>query len=208
MSSLNKNVLVLNKGYKAISVVSVLDAISSVYTGKSVFVDTDYIEYKWNDWADKKLVDLDTAHKYPDSHIKMGWYGIQVPQVMILKNYSKVPQQSVRLTRRNLYIRDGGRCCYTGKRLKTSEITIDHVIPRCKGGKNTWQNLVISSLAANTKKGGRTPQQADMKLLKTPSLPKWNPIYITGIRNCPQSWKNFLNTQNWDECYWDVQLAD
>lgn len=208
MNSLNKSVLVLNRGFSAISVVTVMDAISSVYTDKSIFVDQDYIQYQWSEWAQVKKVDIEIAKSDPDNHIQMGTYGIKLPQVMLLKSYSKIPQQAVRLTRRNIYIRDGGRCQYTGKRLKTSEITLDHVVPRCKGGKNTWQNLVIASLSANTKKGGMTPQQAKMKLLKTPCAPKWDPIYITGIRNCPQSWKNFISTKNWDECYWDVELED
>ena len=140
--------------------------------------------------------------------------GQQEEREDLLEKFDKFPQRSVKLTRRNLLIRDGFRCQYTGKRVSGKDATLDHVIPTSKGGKHTWDNLVIASLAANSKKADKTPEQAGMKLLKKPVEPKWSPVYSKFSRvslkgSHPDSWAKFLPQEKlWHpEDYWDVELS-
>jgi len=109
----------------------------------------------------------------------------------------------VKLNRRNIYARDASRCQYCGRAFSTRELTLDHVIPRVQGGENSWTNLVCACVRCNARKGGRTPSQAGMKLVRTPRQPKRNPA-ITIRLGSPryQSWKAFL-----DEAYWTVELS-
>lgn len=95
------------------------------------------------------------------------------PEVMILNHYIYVPYKfrQVKLSREAIMLRDNFTCQYSGARLKKSEIQIDHIIPRSRGGKNTWENLVCSSNEINNRKGNRTPEEAGLKLIKKPSKP-------------------------------------
>jgi 5-methylcytosine-specific restriction endonuclease McrA len=95
---------------------------------------------------------------------------------------------------RGIWLRDGGVCQYTGKKLSTSEGNIDHIVPKSRGGKTSWTNCVLSHRTVNAKKGNRTPEEAGLKLIKQPSVPKQLPItfYIKNSYNIPE-WDLFLN---------------
>jgi 5-methylcytosine-specific restriction endonuclease McrA len=110
----------------------------------------------------------------------------------------------VKLNRRNIYARDHSQCQYCGKTFSTKELTLDHVVPRVQGGENSWTNLVCACVRCNARKGGRTPAQARMKLIREPVKPRRNPA-ITLRLGSPkyQSWKAFL-----DEAYWTVELQE
>jgi len=89
------------------------------------------------------------------------------------------------------------------------KLHIDHIIPRSKGGKNTWENLVICSLDVNVKKGNRTPQEAGLRLIKVPKKPVWNLMFAKYVKKIPRSWEKFIHTDQWNEIgYWDVELID
>jgi 5-methylcytosine-specific restriction endonuclease McrA len=108
----------------------------------------------------------------------------------------------VKLNRRNLYARDHNRCQYCGKRYPTSELSLDHVTPRSQGGGNTWENIVCACVKCNTKKGGRTPAQAHMKLIVQPRRPRRSPVLTVKMSDSRYaSWKQFL-----DFAYWNVEL--
>ncbi len=83
-----------------------------------------------------------------------------MPRVIRLLAYDRLPKQTVRFNRRNLFARDNNRCQYCGKRFPTSELSLDHVVPRSRGGDTTWENIVCSCVACNVRKGGRTPTSA------------------------------------------------
>jgi len=208
MTALNNQVLVLNRGYAPVDVVCVKDAISNTYKDTAHIVDSDYIEYTWEDWYSLFSVpldeDFDTETKYvKDKHLK-----VRVPEVIILNDFKAVPKRQIKLTRRHLYIRDGGICQYSGKKLSTREATLDHIIPRSKGGKNTWENLVLCEPTINRQKDNRTPEQAGLTLLRKPVKPKWHPLYNSYLKNRPESWYNFVKKEDWKVCYWDVELQD
>ena len=207
-SVLDNPTLVLNKGWQAIRIESVRDSIVKAFTGSAKFIDhNDYQCYTWDEWADVFCFARDDDQGFPC--VVTPKFMIRAPEVVVLTNYDKLPDQDVRLTRRNVFIRDGFRCQYTGKKLTSRTGTLDHVVPRSQGGKTTWDNIVLASFDANVKKGGRTPEEAGMKLNRKPEKPRWHPIYTRWLASLPESWKKFIKTDKWNEIgYWDVELVD
>ncbi|MEY2428232.1 MAG: hypothetical protein QOJ40_1117 [Verrucomicrobiota bacterium] len=119
---------------------------------------------------------------------------IRVPTVIVAVNYAKVPRKRPRLCARTIRERDANRCQYTGKLLKPEEGSLDHVVPRSRGGKDAWENLVWSAKEVNQRKADRLPHEAGLKLLKAPRAPKELPVPAL-IRNshAVAEWKLFLN---------------
>jgi len=118
---------------------------------------------------------------------------IAVPRIVRLLQFDRVITATVNLNRRNIFARDGHRCQYCGKRFKVSELTLDHVVPRSQGGGDSWDNLVTACSGCNAKKGGRTPEQANMPLIRKPFKPKRSPLVpqnLSGTRYA--SWESFL----------------
>ena len=186
MTSLNKPVLVLNKVWMPIRVITVMRSIKLLFANKASAVNTDdYSIYKWDDWAKQEIFN-------GDSYISAVNNNIKVPEVIVLAKYDKVYRKDVKLTKRNIYIRDEYKCQYSGKRIKESEADIDHIIPRSKGGENVWENLVVCSKEINRKKGYRTPEQAGLKLIKKPTKPDNSRILIDPRMNIPKSWEKFI----------------
>ncbi|MBI1367549.1 MAG: HNH endonuclease [Planctomycetes bacterium] len=127
---------------------------------------------------------------------------IAVPKIIRLHGYDRLPAQTVKLNRRNLYARDHNMCQYCGRKFPTQELTLDHVTPRRLGGQSTWTNLVCACVACNSRKGGRTPAQANMKLITKPVQPKRNPVISLRLGQDKYAcWQTFL-----DNAYWSVEL--
>ncbi len=196
---LNTNVLVLNRFYQPVHVTSVKRAFSLLYQGVVKAIDQQYRLYEFSDWAA-----LSAAH-----HDSIGTMGgrIRVPRVVVLMAYEYLPKGRVRFSRLNIYARDHDICQYCGRQLPRSDLNLDHVVPRAQGGKTTWENVVCSCISCNLRKGGRTPMQAGMKLLKKPVRPRWTP-FSRGVtrRVTYREWLPFLNLA--DASYWNVELVD
>ena len=163
--------------------------------------DGQYANYDFESW--KEISELKADFKEPhEDWVQSVNFEIQVPRVIRLLFYDNVPRQTVRLNRRNVFARDASRCQYCGKRCPTSELSIDHIVPRSRGGETTWENLVCACVGCNVKKGGRTPQEARMKLIRTPVRPRRSPLLAIKLGNPKyESWKTFLNS-----AYWSVDL--
>ena len=117
----------------------------------------------------------------------------RVPTVIVALNFAKVPKKRAKLCAKTIRERDGNRCQYTGKLLRPDEGSLDHVLPRSRGGKDEWGNLVWSDKTVNAKKGNRLPHEAGLKLLTVPRAPKESPASAL-IRNAHgvADWKLFL----------------
>jgi len=127
---------------------------------------------------------------------------IQVPRVIRLLGYEKVPRHAVKFNRRNIFARDNNQCQYCGKRFATSDLSLDHVVPRSQGGLSSWENIVCACIDCNVRKGGRTPKQAHMSLIRKPEKPKRSPLLNLKLSSKKyQSWRTFL-----DNAYWSVEL--
>jgi 5-methylcytosine-specific restriction endonuclease McrA len=119
---------------------------------------------------------------------------IRLPSVIRLLKFIRARDQEIRFTRYNIYLRDKGRCQYCGDRFSARDLTYDHVIPRARGGAATWENIVTCCRSCNLRKGGRTPHEAEMRLIRLPRKPEWLPIFdvTMGIRGVPESWQDYL----------------
>lgn len=115
---------------------------------------------------------------------------IDYPSVVRLKRFVSVPYTQVILSRRNILRRDGNKCAYCGR--SDVALTVDHVIPKARGGKDTWENLVAACLVCNNRKGNRTPEEADMKLLVKPFKPNHIMFIKYHTSRTDDSWKPFL----------------
>lgn len=204
VSGLDSKVLVLNKLYMAVRVVTARRAFVLLSREIAEVIHADdgsFANYDFSTWAE--LSELRKEFE-PDNYdwVKTVRFDIAVPRIIRLVGYDKLPAQRVKLNRRNLFARDHNRCQYCGKHFSTSELSIDHVVPRTQDGPDTWENLVCACVKCNSKKGGRTPSQARMKLIKKPAQPKRNPLISMRLNSERYaSWKAFL-----DEAYWSVEL--
>jgi 5-methylcytosine-specific restriction endonuclease McrA len=203
-SGLSANVLLLNRLYMAVRVVSARRALTLLYRELAEVVAVDdgqYLAYDFDDWVE---VSQAKQRFEPELHdwIHTVRFQIAVPKIIRLLGYDKVPATGVKLNRRNLFARDQNRCQYCGKRRPTSELSLDHVVPRSQGGTNTWTNIVCACITCNVRKGGRTPEQANMKLINQPTKPKRSPVLTIKLSDSKYaSWKQFL-----DFAYWNVEL--
>lgn len=203
---LDEKVLVLNRMYAAVRVVSARRAFTLLCKQVAEVIALDdgrYTNYDFETWAE--ISELRRQFE-PEAHdwIRTPRLEIAVPKIIRLLGYDRFPKQQVKLNRRNLYARDNNRCQYCGKHFPTKELTLDHVVPRVQGGEHTWQNLVCACVKCNARKGGRTPEQANMKLIRRPVRPKRNPTIMLRLGSAKyQSWKAFL-----DDAYWTVELKD
>jgi 5-methylcytosine-specific restriction endonuclease McrA len=203
-AALNSSVLILNRQYMAVHVVNVRRAFSLLVKQLAEVIhieDGQYANYDFESW--REISELKAQFKEPhDDWIRSVNFEIQVPRIMRLLYYDRLPKQRVRLNRRNIFARDDGKCQYCGKRFPSSELSLDHVIPTCRGGTTTWENLVCACVRCNVKKGGRTPGEAHMRLIREPVRPKRSPLLSVKLGNPKYaSWKSFL-----DAAYWSVDL--
>ncbi len=188
---LNKTiVLVLNRHWQAIHVRTPQEAFCMMATNVATALEIDGEDHirplTWDEWI--------TLPVRPQDHAVQTVRGpIRVPTVIVAVNFARVPKKRPRLCAKTIRERDGNRCQYTGKVLRPEEGSLDHVVPRSRGGKDAWENLVWSSKAVNTKKGNRLPQEAGLKLLTVPRAPKELPVSAL-IRNAHRipEWKLFV----------------
>ena len=199
-------VLVLNRFYMAVHVVNLRRAICLLFRDLAEVIHFEsgrYLNYDFVSW--QEISELKMAfeeHEPDDDWLQSVNFAIQVPRVIRLFSYDKVPKPGLRFNRRNVFARDGNCCQYCGKTFPTSELNLDHVTPRSRGGQMSWQNIVCSCVDCNARKGGRTPKEAGMTLIRPPGKPKQNPLLHGKLRNPKyQSWKTFLSN-----AYWSVDL--
>ena len=203
-SGLDCNVLVLNRHYMAIRIVGARRAFSLLFRQLAEVVSFEqgvYSNYDFQSWCE---VSEFKRNFEPDGHdwVSTVNFYIAVPRIIRLLFYDRLPRNEVKLNRRNIFARDKNSCQYCGKRHPTSELSLDHIIPRSMGGKSVWENMVCSCTQCNVKKGGRTPKQAGMTLVQKPVRPKRNPlVHIHLGHQRYRSWKQFL-----DNAYWSVEL--
>jgi 5-methylcytosine-specific restriction endonuclease McrA len=139
-----------------------------------------------------------------DREIRAVSFTMRLPSVIRLLRYVRVKRRLdyVPFSRANIYARDEYTCQYCGEPFPMTELTFDHVVPVAQGGRKDWENIVTCCITCNREKGGRTPAEAGLRLIRTPRRPVSTPaIRITiGLRNAPDSWRDYL--------YWHIELDD
>jgi 5-methylcytosine-specific restriction endonuclease McrA len=185
---LNKTtVLVLNRNWQAINTRTPQDAFCQMATGVATALEIEGENHirpvTWAEWITLPIREQDQAALTVRGPIR-------VPTVIVLANFAKVPKKRPKLCARTIR----NRCQYTGAVLKPDEGNIDHVLPRSRGGKDTWENCVWSSKTVNSKKGDRLPHEVGLKLLKQPKAIPEMPVSAF-IRNHQgiSDWKLFVS---------------
>ena len=191
---LQRPTLVLNRNWQPVNVATVARALVLVWNEAARVVDVaDYQTFTWADWS--KLRPRDGEDSIRAIRLRL-----RVPEVIALVNYDRLPKLAVTFSRRNIFKRDRYVCQYCGSQPGTAELTIDHVVPRARGGESNWTNCVLACVACNKRKADRTPHQAGMRLRKVPVRPTWKPIYARDSVRI-ESWSKFIS-----ETYWNVPL--
>jgi 5-methylcytosine-specific restriction endonuclease McrA len=145
------------------------------------------------------LAKVDVVQEY-DASIRASTIVVQVPAVVRLRKAFRRHAKPVKFSRVNIYARDHYRCQYCGLVCTTNELTYDHVVPRSRGGRTTWENIVSACYACNRRKANRTPVEAGMKLLASPTRPTWMPAVQIRVsaKSIPDAWRDYV--------YWTGQI--
>ncbi len=186
MTHLNDKVLILNKSWIPIRVKTVKESIKVIYRLRASIVNPiDYSVYNWLEWTKLDVKD-------GENFIQTSRNRIKVPEVVVLGQYNKIPHYNVRLSKKNIFVRDLQRCQYSGKVLSRKDADIDHVVPKSKGGKTTWDNLVVCSKQINREKANKSVKEAGLELLRKPYKPQYHPIITDPNEEYPKSWEKFI----------------
>ncbi|MBI2923531.1 MAG: HNH endonuclease [Planctomycetes bacterium] len=194
---LDQRTLVLNRSWVAIDTTTVRKALVWMYRGLARAIAPE--SFETHDFA--SWTDLSVNHGDPCIHtINLQ---IRVPEIIILALYNEVPKKEVVFSRRNIYKRDRFTCQYCGEQPGSEELTIDHILPRAKGGKSSWENCVLACVECNRAKANRTPAEAGMLLKKAAVRPPWTPFISLKLGTRRASWERFVS-----ERYWDIELEE
>lgn len=192
---LNGHVLVLNKSWVAVNVATARRALTLLYQGHARAVHPcDYSLYDFEAWCALTALHAGGEGRY----VHTPSVRIRLPEVIILAAFNSFIRREVPFTRRNVFARDDHRCQYCGRKFSRQELTIDHVLPRSRGGRDTWENLVLACVKCNVRKGSRTPDEAGMPLVRKPTRPRWLPKLGTRMpRQELVIWQRFVDTASW-----------
>ncbi len=130
-----------------------------------------------------------------DRTIASTTFEMRMPSIIRMLYYIKRPMQKVALTKKNILIRDDHTCQYCGAH-GDRMMTVDHVVPRSKGGASDWENLVCACMRCNNRKNNRTPRDANMELRRKPRQPKYIPWIQIKRNTLPDEWAKFLFLYN------------
>lgn len=202
-------VMVLNRNWVPVSIATLQRAITLLFSEhvngepKARIVDASdqFRLYTWDDWSKLRPAEGEAfITGYRDR--------FKVPELVLLSQYDKMPQQTVRFSRRQIYRRDDYTCQYCNSRPGSEELTIDHIMPKSRGGLTTWENCVLACWKCNMRKADKTPEEARLKLLRKPHKPKHS--LLKGDRShVLESWKNFMTVDDIASlAYWNVELEN
>lgn len=204
---LDSRCLVLNKNYEPINIITVRKALNKLLNDKAEIVSVEnksFVGYNLDSWIEFSFLKRECGMDEDDELIGGENLAFIAPTIIRTLTYDKTYRQPLRLSRKNIFLRDGNICQFCGKRLPTEKLTLDHVLPRGQGGINSWENLVCSCYKCNNKKGCQTPEQAGMKLLRKPTKPNSFTVF-----EVPKDTKHY---KNWDafisDVYWRTELKE
>jgi 5-methylcytosine-specific restriction endonuclease McrA len=192
--TLSYRVLVLNRVWQAVNIVGVKRAFSLLLQEHAQVIHAEDGSFQMMDAAMWLAHSAENPPKPGQAVIRTVRMSVRVPKVLLLRHYDKLPAKEVRFNRGAVFERDNCRCQYCGQTFSEDDLNLDHVIPRDRGGKTSWENIVTSCIHCNSRKGNRLPHEAGMHLLRQPQRPKWRPFVSSlGDTKIDESWRYFLN---------------
>ncbi|MFH1754331.1 MAG: HNH endonuclease [Candidatus Latescibacterota bacterium] len=173
-----EQVLLLNASFEPLNIINWQRAVKLLFLGKVEVVEES------------------------DFEVRAVTISMRVPSIVRLIRFIGLNQREVKFSRDNIYARDRFKCQYCGKRFTPQTLTYDHILPRSRGGKTEWSNIVTCCTVCNRRKGGRTPEEAGLRLIKKPSKPSWLWGFHSrfAVHNPPISWREYL--------FWSVELLE
>lgn len=197
-TALDRQTLVLNKRWVPIQVCTVREALCLVAKGSAKIIDpTDFSQLDFMSWADVSKA----RAKLGDVMIRSTRLALVPPEVIVLNKYEGQGEKSVVFSRRNVFKRDKYTCMFCGVQPGPEELTIDHIVPRSKGGQSSWENCVLACVPCNKRKANLSVEQAGMKLRKMPKKPSWKALAQVSPHDRRESWDAFLS-----RVYWEIEL--
>jgi 5-methylcytosine-specific restriction endonuclease McrA len=195
---LRRPTLVLNRGWTPIRTASVQEAIGLVAKGAAMIIEPESFAthdlISWNDVSRARV-------QFGEALIRSPRLALVPPEVILLTTYDGPGGRSVVFSRKNLFKRDRYTCQYCGLQPGPEELTVDHLVPRSRGGISTWENCVLACVECNKRKADRSPAQAGLRLRRTPKKPSWKALVQLPARERRESWDKFLS-----RAYWEVEL--
>jgi 5-methylcytosine-specific restriction endonuclease McrA len=193
---LNQGVLVLNRSWLAIHVCDVRRAVTLLTLGLARVVTEQFETHDFHSWRE-------ISQCAKENFLNTPRFKLMIPEIIVLTGYNAVPPRRVKFSRRNIFERDRFMCQYCQRAPARSELSVDHVVPRSRGGLTTWHNVVLACTECNARKRDRTPDEAGMNLRRRPKEPPWRPGAGFRITARHRSWQRFV-----DSAYWDLLLEE
>ena len=198
MAVLERRALVLNRAWAPIRTASVKEAIGLVAKGAAMIIEPEtYETHDLRSWGDVSRA----RARLGDAVVRSARLVLLAPEVILLRVYPGQGERSVVFSRKNLFKRDHYTCQYCGAQPGPEELTVEHVLPRSRGGFSTWENCVLACVPCNKRKANRTPEQAGMRLRRGPRKPSWKALARVPSHERRESWDRFLG-----RAYWEVEL--
>ncbi len=194
-SLLQRPVLVLNRLWQPVHTCSVKRALKLLCLGHAQVVQTEgearYQTHDIDSWV--SYSDETSGSSLAEDLIHSVKVALRAPKIIVLGLYDRLPRREVKFTRQNVFLRDKHTCQYCAKVFPESQLNLDHVLPRDKGGKTTWVNIVTSCIPCNTKKANRLPREVGMRLLTEPKAPRWRPLFGLKEQASEKAWQEFIS---------------
>lgn len=157
-----------------------------------------YLSYDFDDWREFSVLEQERSNGKFEWVRAVRFY-LAIPRIIRVLTYSNFTRQDVRLNRRTILARDRNRCQYCGRQFPANRLSLDHVLPRSQNGPQTWENIVCCCLRCNVRKGGRTPERAEMKLIAKPAKPVRSPVLNVRVSDGKYDvWRHFLDHAHWN----------
>jgi len=196
--ALDSQVLVLNRLWQPVNTCTARRAVTLVFLGHAHIVHCDeennYSTHDASSWL--SVAQQDHRQKAKPC-LRSARHEFVVPEIIVLSMYDRLPKTEVKFTRQNVFLRDRHTCQYCDRTFDPRDLNLDHVIPRDKGGRTTWDNVVASCIRCNSRKANKLPHEARMFPRTQPKAPRWRPFHSSVRHNAPRSsWRDFIEVSD------------
>lgn len=195
---LERPALVLNRNWAPVRVASVREVLGLVAKGSALILEPG--SYQTHDLRTWDAVSR-ARDRFEGTLIRSARLALIPPEVILLTTYDGLGTRSVVFSRKNLFKRDHSTCQYCGVQPGPGELTVDHVVPRSRGGLSSWENCVLACVECNKRKADKSPEKAGLKLRKAPRKPSWRALTRVSLHQRRESWEQFLT-----RAYWEAEL--